>query len=121
MLVNRLFPLIPSLFLIPTCKTSSVTRESEHYPQPCPDPPDLSGIPDKTSSGRLMLVAHVKVAEGREAEYEEVINEVKAFRDAGGEPGTLTYRVTRIVDENANPTGEYISIEEYTGKKLPLK
>ncbi|THU97140.1 hypothetical protein K435DRAFT_889881 [Dendrothele bispora CBS 962.96] len=77
---------------------------------------DFSNIPERTSSGRLMLVAHVKVTPGKEALYEQLIKQVEICRNAGGEPGTLTYRVARKVDENANPTGEYISIEEYTGK-----
>ncbi|THU80861.1 hypothetical protein K435DRAFT_809548 [Dendrothele bispora CBS 962.96] len=77
---------------------------------------DLSSIPDKTSSGKLMVVTHLKIAPGREARYEELAGKVKALVAAGGEPKTLGYRVTRKVDKDGKPTGEYISIEEFTDK-----
>ncbi|KAK7455812.1 hypothetical protein VKT23_010845 [Stygiomarasmius scandens] len=77
---------------------------------------DLSAIPEKTSSGKLMIVAHIKIIPGKEARYEELARKVKAFVDSGGEPKTLTYRLTRKVDKDGKPTGEYISIEEFTDK-----
>ncbi|KAF5361196.1 hypothetical protein D9758_009024 [Tetrapyrgos nigripes] len=114
-----LFPsaLLSSLLLIPTWMTASVARQAED-PQACEDLlPDFSAIPNKTSSGHLMILGTVQVVEGKEARWEEIISNIKAYVETGVEPSTLTYRATRIVDQNGNPTGNYTNIEEYTGTK----
>ncbi|KAK7457894.1 hypothetical protein VKT23_010241 [Stygiomarasmius scandens] len=120
MLVNNLLLLLSSLLFLQFSTAASVARGTEDS-QPCPDPPDFSNIPDKTSSGKLMVLGRVQVVEGKEARWEQIISDIKAFVETGAEPGTLTYRATRVVDENANPTGEYVNIEEYTSKEALLE
>ncbi|KAK7443759.1 hypothetical protein VKT23_015542 [Stygiomarasmius scandens] len=74
-------------------------------------------LPDRTSSGRLMVISHVQVKPGKEARFEELAIASRISASSDKEPGTLTYRVTRVVDNNAQPIpGKYLAIEEYAGK-----
>ncbi|THU86449.1 hypothetical protein K435DRAFT_782852 [Dendrothele bispora CBS 962.96] len=74
-------------------------------------------LPERTSSGKLMVIVHINVKSGKEARFEELATASKVSANSDKEPGTLTFRVTRVVDNNAQPVaGKYIAIEEYAGK-----
>ncbi|KAK7435209.1 hypothetical protein VKT23_019778 [Stygiomarasmius scandens] len=73
-------------------------------------------LPERTSSGKLMILVRIKVKPGKETRFEELATASKLSADSDKEPGVLTYRVTRVVDKDAKPTGEYVAIEEYAGK-----
>ncbi|KAF5332067.1 hypothetical protein D9758_016247 [Tetrapyrgos nigripes] len=106
--------LLTALLLVPTW-ASSVARGD--YSQRCADLlPDLSALPNKTSSGKFMIIVNVQAVEGGEARLEELVENIQSFVATGAEPDTLTYRPVRVVDSNGNPTGAYVNIEEYTAK-----
>ncbi|KAF5345757.1 hypothetical protein D9758_011898 [Tetrapyrgos nigripes] len=106
--------LLTALLLVPTLAASVARRED---PQGCADLlPDFSALPNTTSSGKFMILVNIQAVEGGEARLEEVLENIQAFVATGAEPDTLTYRPTRVVDDNGNPTGAYVSIEEYTDK-----
>ncbi|THU98144.1 hypothetical protein K435DRAFT_777644 [Dendrothele bispora CBS 962.96] len=73
-------------------------------------------VPAQTKSGRVITVATLKINPGKEAYFEELITTTKNHALSDKEPGTFTYRTTRVLDKNGKPTGEYIIFEEYAGK-----
>ncbi|THU87621.1 hypothetical protein K435DRAFT_804155 [Dendrothele bispora CBS 962.96] len=86
---------------------------------------DFSNIPERTKSGKLMLIAHIKITpvNSDQRYYRKLYMNSLKNRSKVAET-LLIHRVFRIVDENANPTGEYISIEGFTGKqhlRLPFR
>ncbi|KAJ7124125.1 hypothetical protein C8R43DRAFT_958809 [Mycena crocata] len=70
-------------------------------------------------SGRLICIARVKVIPGKEPLFEQLITASGDYASSA-EPGTLTYRKTRIIDKEGKPTGEYVIFEEYAGKAAYL-
>ncbi|KAF5346293.1 hypothetical protein D9758_011520 [Tetrapyrgos nigripes] len=106
--------LLTALVLVPTWAASMARGDD---PQGCADLlPDFSALPNKTSSGKFMILFNSQAVEGGEARLEELVKNIQAFVATGAEPDTLTYRPVRVVDNNGNPTGAYVNIEEYTDK-----
>ncbi|KAJ7124580.1 hypothetical protein C8R43DRAFT_36713 [Mycena crocata] len=66
-----------------------------------------TGIPE-TKSGRLICVARLKVTPGQESVIEEAICAARDYALSENEPGTHTYRTTRVIDQQGKPTGEYV-------------
>ncbi|KAF5328922.1 hypothetical protein D9758_016822 [Tetrapyrgos nigripes] len=64
---------------------------------------------------KVVIVAALKINPGKEARFEELISSAQEWAKSK-EPGTLTYRTTRVVDKNGKPTGTYIVFEEYANK-----
>ncbi|KAK7445145.1 hypothetical protein VKT23_015013 [Stygiomarasmius scandens] len=77
----------------------------------------VEDLPDKTSSGKLMVIARITVKPGKEALFERLAIESKVSANSDQEPGTHTYRLTRVIGSDAQPIPrKYILIEEYAGK-----
>ncbi|KAJ7154832.1 hypothetical protein C8R43DRAFT_438211 [Mycena crocata] len=72
-------------------------------------------IPE-TKSGRLICIAQLKVTPGQESVIEELMSAARDYAVTEKEPGTKTYRTTRIIDQQGKPTGEYVVFEEYSDK-----
>ncbi|KAK7445144.1 hypothetical protein VKT23_009576 [Stygiomarasmius scandens] len=84
-------------------------------------PPEIrdgvQALPDRTSSGKLMVIANITVKPGKEALFEKLAIESKLSANSDKEPGTHTYRLTRVFNNDNEPMpGKYILIEEYAGK-----
>ncbi|KAF5358602.1 hypothetical protein D9758_007738 [Tetrapyrgos nigripes] len=75
----------------------------------------LEPVP-KTKSGKVTIVAKLKINPEKQTKFEETMATAKQHAYSDKEPGTLTYRVSRVLDHGGQPTGEYIAFEEYLDK-----
>ncbi|KAF5350333.1 hypothetical protein D9758_012798 [Tetrapyrgos nigripes] len=72
--------------------------------------------PEQTKTGKLVIVATLKIKPGKESRFEELVSKMREEANSDKEPGTLSYRTNRVLDKEGKPTGAYIVFEEYKGK-----
>ncbi|KAF5343697.1 hypothetical protein D9757_013887 [Collybiopsis confluens] len=75
-------------------------------------------FPRTTSSGKLIIVATMKIVPGKEERMAEIMAAAQAYALSDAEPNTLEYRVTRVLEPSGQPTSTFIIVEEYNGPEI---
>ncbi|KAF9067153.1 hypothetical protein BDP27DRAFT_1403995 [Rhodocollybia butyracea] len=75
-------------------------------------------FPQTTSSGKMILIATMSVVPGKESRMAEIMAAAQAGALSDGQPNTIGYRVTRVLEPNGTPTSTFVIIEEYNGPKI---
>ncbi|KAF5358600.1 hypothetical protein D9758_007736 [Tetrapyrgos nigripes] len=70
----------------------------------------------ETKSGKLTIIAKLKINPEKQTKFEETMATAKQHAYSDKEPGTLTYRILRVLDCGGQPTGECVAFEEYLNK-----
>ncbi|KAF5350797.1 hypothetical protein D9758_010355 [Tetrapyrgos nigripes] len=82
----------------------------------------VDNLPERTSSGKLMVICYITIKPGQEEKFEKMSLDTRLYANSDKEPGTLTYRTTRVVGTDGKPVvpAKYVFIEEYSGKSSLL-
>ncbi|KAK7463415.1 hypothetical protein VKT23_006768 [Stygiomarasmius scandens] len=77
--------------------------------------PDISDIPETTPSGKLIIIATLKVKPGNEDRIKEILQGAKKDANSDKEPKTLSYRTALSVSSSGQHQSEFVVVEEYLG------
>ncbi|KAJ3744943.1 hypothetical protein DFH05DRAFT_1491562 [Lentinula detonsa] len=90
-------------------------KESAHFTRPQSQEMSLANPPQKTASGRFLIIATIRSKPGKEETLAELLKLIQKRANSDEEPGTFTYRVTRRIDAEGKHLSDFVIIEEYDG------